>query len=299
MEEGKSLARDSVKSILLSCFTCTVCFAFWYFLILWQSTITPQIRVIACDVGQGDATLIKYDQLVILVDVGPNSAIKQCLQANISPLRPVIDLLVLTHDDSDHIGGFSDGLRGYTIRKLFINPKIKDTKSADVISQWMRDVSRFTHPHLSETYSFPGLHLSIVWNEEALVSQFGLKALEEGSNNASLGIYVESQGFGFLGLGDLGCAQELAVSTSLLLKKVHILKMSHHGSKTSSCLEYLKFIHPEAAYYSAIKGNSYGHPSPLSLENVRSVGSFILGTDQSGSINYTWNGRKLLFRTSR
>jgi competence protein ComEC len=270
-------------------------FVFLFSFVFSGKILTPSVRVIACDVGQGDATLVKYDQLVILIDVGPNSAIKQCLQANISPTRPIIDLLVLTHDDSDHIGGFSDGLHGYRVNHLFINPKIKDTKSAQAVKHWMSETGRFSHPQTGDLFAFPGIRLKIVWSEDELVSQFTSGALEEGSNNASIGLFMEAQSFGFLSLGDLGCAQELAVGRGALLKKTHLLKMSHHGSKTSSCLEFLEIIRPEAAYYSAARGNSYGHPSPLSLESIAKVGAFLRGTDQAGEFFFAWKDKQLFF----
>lgn len=276
-------------SILATAF----CLSLFGFLIFIGCAFTHKVEVIACDVGQGDAALVKYGQLVILIDTGPNSAITRCLQANIALVRPVIDLLILTHDDKDHIGGFSDVAKRYTIRGLVVNPNLKKNDTTKVVEDWMAATGRFIHPQLGGTLVFPGLHLKIVWNEGALRAQSGNKNGEVESNDTSVGVYLESEGFGFLSLGDLGCAWELAVTEGILLKRVDLLKISHHGSKTSSCLEYLRRVRPEAAYYSAGRGNSYGHPHSSSLENMSKVGAFLFGTDQAGEIFFAWNEGRL------
>lgn len=262
--------------------------------LLSQSFIKPTVRVIACDVGQGDASLVLYGSIVILIDLGPDSSVMECLQANIPVTRPTIDLLVLTHDDSDHIGGFDDVVLKYTIKKVSVNPSFKNTKSAESVRSWLEELpERAHHPAYGNSYIFPGLRLSVVWSERRIDAPGEIARQEQGSNENSIALYLESEGFGFLEAGDLGCSQELAMSGSTLLKKVHLLKMSHHGSKTSSCSEYVDKIRPEAAYYSAGKGNTYGHPDPLSLESIQAVTSFVRGTDQIGNINFAWKHNRL------
>ncbi len=260
---------------------------------------TPKLRVIACDVGQGDSILLLYGSLTVMIDTGPNGLSSKCLNRYLPFYRRTIDLLILTHDDADHIGGFSEIVKTFDVRRVALNPKVKDTKAGAGVSRWIQATGKGIHPKAGQSYAFPGLRLHVLWEMETYLQSFSSKDSSDLSNNSSLAFYVEVNGFGFLSLGDLECAQELAVTRSHLLKRVDLLKMSHHGSKTSSCLEFLERIRPETAFYSAGQGNTYGHPHTSSLENAQKTGSLVLGTDQIGEIEYLWDGQRLKFRSSR
>lgn len=246
----------------------------------------PQLRVVACDVGQGDAILVLYDGVVILIDVGPNSAILECLRENLPFGRLEIDLLVLTHSDKDHIGGFSDVVKTYKVKQLFSNPKDKDTDAGRLVKQWALEHPRNLSPLGGEIFFAPGLRLQVVWSESVREALFADSKNSENFNSDSIGLWIGTASFGFLSLGDLECREELAVTHMGLLGKVRLLKMSHHGAKTSSCLEFLEKIHPEVAFYSSQAGNSYGHPHIETLKNAEKAGVFVLGTPEGGELSF-------------
>src|SRR3990170_4365332 len=93
--------------------------------------------------------------------------------------------------------------------------------------------------------------------------------------------------------GDLEENGELLLVKSGLLPQVDVLKVGHHGSATSSSLEFLERIRPNISIISAGKGNSYGHPAPIALKNLQLIGSAILRTDQLGDIELVTDGDEI------
>jgi len=243
-------------------------------------------KIIACDVGQGDAVLIQHGQKRILIDSGPNSDVLECL-----PRVPILafkrlDVAVLTHWDKDHVGGFASVLQNFTIDRFFANAPVKETQVVVDLEKVRENQGGFATPQIGDQIIYPGLRLRFLWNASgpSLVSR---STPEEDENASSVGTLVIGKSFGFLGLGDLECTHELAVHTLPLLSSYQILKVSHHGAKSSSCLEFLQRGRPEVALISSGAGNSYGHPDPQTLENLREIGILPLRTDQYGRLSLT------------
>lgn len=260
----------------------------------------PRLEVIACDVGQGDAILLTYGSLVILIDTGPNSRVLRCLQANLSPFRSHIDLVILTHGDLDHIGGFSDVVKTYKINRLWLNPKSTKSEAAIALQNWTQKNRKWYSPLGGEILVSPGFRLTVLWSEAArqgVEGNSGGESEGEERNADSIAVYVEAEGFGFFSLGDLECPEELAVSLSPLLKKVHVAKMSHHGAKTSSCAQFLETINPEVVFYSSGADNRYGHPATESLEVMRALGIPVLGTDRLGTLRFQRENDNIFVRS--
>ncbi len=244
----------------------------------------PQVKITACDVGQGDAIIIQYGERRILIDSGPNSAILRCLPRVTFFGMQHIDVAILTHWDKDHAGGFASVLQNFTVDTVFVNETEKTTQMATELKLLLEERGVSLVPQVGDELVFPGLRLRFLWNEEMLSLESRQKPASD-ENAASVGTLILGQGFGFLALGDLECTQELAVSSLPLLTSPQILKVSHHGAKTSSCLEFLEKIRPEIGLISVGAGNSYGHPAPQTLDFLRKTGTFVLRTDELGTFS--------------
>lgn len=252
------------------------------------------LKITTCDVGQGDGMILQYGGFVMVVDTGPKLDILACLQRR--GIFRKIDVLLLTHNDSDHIGGAAEVLKRYSVRELWWNgPAAENEASGNVSEQKIQEnlkkaqVIRVSRG--GESLVLPGMRLRVLWSRQVRSKVLPGKA-ESDKNADSVAIYVESESFGFLSLGDLECAQELAVASSGLLNRVDLLKISHHGSKTSSCPEFLAKVAPEAAIISVGSGNSYGHPSSEVLKNLAYQGSLVFRTDRQGDLTFQIGSRE-------
>lgn len=264
----------------------SLCFGFFglfCFLFFWL-TQSFQPELIACDVGQGDAFLAKFGTSAILIDSGPNQAVTDCLAKNLDFGQRKLSAVVLSHWDADHVGGFSDIASTYTVGAVFANPKMKDTKVAQEAWRAANDFL-VIHPFPGDEIVFPGGRIRFIWSADAQKTVSLSENDGEEENSASVGIVGLFPSFGFLNLGDLECQQELAVASLPLLNWTPILKVSHHGSKFSSCPEFLAQIRPEVALISAGEGNKYGHPDREVLKNLADFGLEVLRTDVLGTFS--------------
>lgn len=243
-------------------------------------------KIVACDVGQGDAIIILYGEKRILIDTGPNSDVLRCLPRVALGGQKTIDFALLTHWHKDHVGGFASVLQKYTVGKILAGTPTEETLTVTDLEEQISLQGGSEVPSIGDQIIYPGLRLRFLWNGDGL-SLVGGQAPESEENASSLGTLLIGKSFGFLGMGDLECRQELAVLTLPLLSSYQILKVSHHGAKTSTCLEFLQKARPEVALISSGAGNSYGHPHPQTLEFLRKMGVFPLRTDLYGDLILT------------
>lgn len=199
-------------------------------------------------VGQGDAILLQapFNQSVILIDTGPPSHYAN-LKASLDH-RGIhsIDYLIITHDDADHNGNIESLHKDYAIKSLV-------KLGRDIQDEWF--------------------YLKYLPIQEA-----------KEDNDLSLVYQVSIESLRFLFMGDLGTAGELQLIKANPELKSDVIKLGHHGSKTSSSLAFLSHVQARIALISAGK-NTYGHPSWEIMERldrlaIRSVVSQTSGTVQ-------------------
>ncbi len=232
----------------------------------YQSTSWPGThwRIVNCDVGQGDAEVINLgENQGIVIDTGPDPTLMDtCLKAlHISK----IPLLVLTHNHADHTGGLAGATRGRQIGSVWRTAQQGQRFSMDapighidIRVLWPRDPS--------ETFSVaPG----------------------DGSamNNTSISLLMDIAGLKFFTAGDVEPPVQEAILASGLIGGVDIMKVSHHGS-AYQFLPLLDALHPRVAFISVGKGNTYGHPSPLTLAALGDRGIKTYRTDTEGALEY-------------
>lgn len=237
-------------------------------------------KVVNCDVGQGDALVLRSRGQLAVIDVGRDTEpINSCLRAlGVSK----IDLLVLTHFDADHAGGLSGALAGRTVESALLTP-FEDTRPLAGLAKELLS----TVPRVSEAgVGFSGTLGDFSWK----VLSPSMSASEAAdSNDASIAMRWESDTMVIYTMADLGepGQQRMADAFGGYLyhpaNKPVVLKVSHHGS-ADQFHELIEAMHPEIALISVGEGNSYGHPTERTLDTLRSVGSRILRTDQDGAL---------------
>ncbi len=240
------------------------------------------------NVGQGDALYIESPTGVqLLVDGGPDDSLLRELPVVMPALDRSVDVVIATHPDADHIGGFSDLLDRYEVG-VFISPGIyKDTATAKTLEtkvdekQILRVVAR--RGMLLDLGG--GAMLQILYPDRDVSVLPGNRA-NEGCIVAKL-IYKDTSAL-------LTCDAP-ATTEARLLQIVRgelasdILKVPHHGSKYSSTEPFIAAAHPAIAVISVGK-NSYGHPTGQTLDRLTARDIEILRTDQEGTIVFRSDG---------
>ena len=247
------------------------------------------LRVYFFDVGQGDAIFIDSPRHGrALIDGGHN---RQIL-AELGKILPFgdknIDVVVATHPDADHIGGLLEVVSRYDVG-LFLEPGVQMEKQID--SELHTRVNDKNIPIMLARRGMvinfgDGVKLTILFPNQD-VSRWN-------ENDASIVAKLVYGEQSFLLTGDSPIKIEnilINLDKEILISKV--LKVGHHGSRTSTSLSYAEAISPEYAVISAGKDNTYGHPHKEVLDILQTVGSTILNTFESGTIKFETDGKTL------
>ena len=259
------------------------------FLVAASWSIQDQVRYqqfsknfefLACDVGQGDALVLRSKNVVALIDVGPKpDKIDQCLDSA-GILR--IDLLVLTHFDADHVAGISGALSGRSVG-LAILPGFQDDRP--LVAVVSEELEALGVPIEIGRAGLSGVLGDLNWK----ILQPTAQAQEaQDSNDASLVFAAWGNEHALLALGDLGESGQLRLMRNALPDlhslrgKRLVLKVAHHGSADQS-RKLFNYLEPDLSLFSVGK-NDYGHPAPSALEMAAATGSVILRTDVLGPI---------------
>ncbi|MDB5225702.1 MAG: internalization-like protein competence protein ComEC/Rec2, competence protein ComEC protein [Candidatus Adlerbacteria bacterium] len=243
------------------------------------------------DIGQGDALFIEGPTgLQMLIDAGPNTGAVLSALARVMPLGDrTLDAVIETHPDADHMGGFIDVLDRYQVGS-YISPDISKTNT--VIEAVKKELAQQDIPVYTARRGMVidlggGAELDILYPDMD-VSGYGEKT-NDGSIVARL-VYGETE---VLLTGDAAFDTEnhlLAVASTSLASD--LLKVGHHGSKTSTGSAFIEAIHPELALISVGAKNSYGHPTKEALERLRAAGVPVMRTDVQGTIVCRSDGRQ-------
>jgi competence protein ComEC len=246
--------------------------------------------VLNCDVGQGDALLVRSTSKVMLIDVGPDPIlISSCLKsAGVSR----IDLLIISHYDADHVAGI-DGLAGVEIGLALLPGFADDRPLAEKVQASMRLNAVEVAIGQRGTEGALG---SCSW--QILEPSFSATEASD-SNDASLISLVSCPQFRLLALGDLGEVgqRRLLASSQAELRGTEpmIVKVAHHGSADQS-RELYETLRPRFSLLSVGK-NRFGHPTDRALRILNSIGSRVLRTDTDGALALSATPKGLTYAT--
>ena len=251
--------------------------------------VDQQPQVVNCDVGQGDALLIRSNEKTMLIDVGRDPGlIASCLRSN---RVQKIDVLMLSHFDFDHVGGI-EGLEQVLIGKVLVSGFNDQREAVDRVRDFMQD-RNVTMKVASRGMS--GDFGNGFWE---ILSPTASASEASDANEASLVAMIQLPKLQLLATGDIGAdGQERILSEGLSgrvnPKKPLVLKVSHHGSADQS-ERFHEALAPELSIIS-VGENNYGHPNTDLIRNLKSLGSNVARTDTQGMIGIdTKQGLKLL-----
>lgn len=237
-----------------------------------------QPEIVNCDVGQGDALLISSEGQTMLIDVGRDpQLVSRCLSDN---QIKKLDLLVLTHFDYDHVGGVT-GLGGVQVEKVIISG-FNDTREAvGVVERF------FSTKATTLEVGYRGMTADFGGGFWEILSPSANASESENANDASIVMLLSLPRVQVLALGDIGQSAQQRIMNQGAQARISeqqplVLKISHHGSADQS-IGFHKLIDPEISIIS-VGENNYGHPDPQLIAQLKSIGSRVLRTDESGMI---------------
>ena len=253
------------------------------------------LQVSFLNIGQGDSIYIKAPNgKDMLIDGARTGAVLSKKLKNVmAPGDNAIDVVMATHPDADHIGGLQSTIEKYSVGE-FIEPGV-GSKTKTYLSL-LDAVSNKKVPHM---YARTGTVITLDEKNHITFTVLAPMTVYEGedTNDASIVGILSSGNERFMFTGDVPIAieEEIMRETKVLGTNIsaNVLKLGHHGSRTSSSENFLRTVHPETAVISAGCDNSYGHPHKETLDRLAILRIQYLLTCTLGTITFTTDGLTL------
>jgi len=263
-------------------------------LFIIQAQSIGKLRLVFCDVGQGDGMLlISPGGNQVVVDGGPGRKMVDCLSSKMPFWDRKIELMVSTHAQKDHMEGLIEVLGRYEVGTIVTTGVENDT---EVYRAWEEAVkkegARIYTPVAGDKLMADKLEMMVLWPSFAKASE-GKPSIEEWRvnppkdlNESSIVAKLEYGGFCAYLTGDI----PKEILQLLIDTECELLKVSHHGSKTGTNKEIVDLVNPAVAVIQVGK-NSFGHPTKEVLNILESKGVKILRNDTNGIIEVESDGK--------
>jgi len=287
--------------------------SFTIFLVIVLNPPAPQasrrLTVTFLDVGQGDSTLVHFPKgTTMLIDAGGRLSFRSRDQSHPEFIEDVpgigelavapplwfyglrrLDYVVATHGDSDHVQGFQDIAESFGIgeaisarERIQHDPFPKEVTAAKIPRRTVESGERLI---------IDGAVVEVI----SPLTDFEHEDLSE--NNRSVVLRISFGNRSFLMTGDIERKTELRLSEASRLTHSDVLKVAHHGSKSSSTDRFLSNVLPCFAIISAGRANQFGHPHRETIDRLKKTGTEILQTSNCGAITISTNGDDLVSET--
>ena len=264
--------------------------AFLVWLAVFHLQNQSYLTVAFLDVGQGDAIFIEAPNgNQILIDGGPNKKVLSELSKIMPFYDRSIDALVLTHPHQDHIGGLIEVLKQYDVNYVFDAGSVYDSGEYKEWANLLGNnkaryfaASRGTKIRLSENVSF-----------EFLLPESDINCGKEDIHNCMVVSRLVHGNNCFLFTGDMERNLEFKILEDNI--DCEVLKIGHHGSKTSTSDAFLAAVSPDFAIIQSGADNRYGHPHDVILNKLQSAGISVFRNDQLGVIKIRSDGERIWF----
>jgi competence protein ComEC len=250
-----------------------------------------KLSVYFLDVGQGDSTLVLFDNKTILIDAGENDMGDRVV-GDLTTLGVTrIDLLVATHPHSDHIGGMQKVLLAFPVGQV-LDAGLPHTSST--YEHFLATIDQNSIPYrVAEQGQVieldPALRIFVLSPPE---KRFG-----DDPNTNSVVLRISYGTIDFLLTGDLGGESEDALAGSGYPLDAEIQKVGHHGSFSSTSPSFLARVRPETAIISVGLDNAYGHPHQQTLDLLKDSGVTVYRTDRDGTVVVRSDGTSYSVKT--
>ena len=248
--------------------------------------IDNTLNVTYLEVGQGDSIVITYKSNVILIDTGGNIYSDISNNKTIPYLKSLgknkIDYLILSHGDYDHMGESINLVNNFKVDNVIFNKDNYNELEQELIN--VLENKNIKYYNSVNYIDINNIRLYFLNNE-----------LYDNENDNSNIIYFSYYNYNFLFTGDISSNAEKYLVNNYNLNKIDFLKVSHHGSDTSSSKYFIDKLNVVNSIISVGKNNIYNHPSVLTLNNLENTN--IYRTDIEGSIKVSLNKNRYKIKT--
>lgn len=260
-----------------------------------QMTITGDenylMKVHFIDVGQGDSILIQTPaNKNILIDGGSPKAGQKVVDYLEKTNIKKLDIIIATHPDIDHIGGLPHVMKSVKVDKIIDSGKFYTTKT------YFKYMNQIKQDHIPITIATKGEYIHI----DPSIKMKVLNTYERRKNNnqSSIVLKITYDDIDFLLMADVEKEQEKELQEQYNLE-ADIVKIAHHGSRTSSSLEFLQEVNPKIALITYSIKNKYGHPVHRVIENLNKINALIYSTAVFGDIIIQTDGKNFFIITEK
>lgn len=281
------------KNIILVIFLVLVGFD----LFLWSQILffKDEPRVYFLDVGQGDSSLVYLDNILFLIDAGPDKKVLQGLSRVFPKKVNYIDLAFISHPQLDHFGGFLDLLNKYDFGAFIINGREADNKTHEIYNELILKIEERKIPVITlganDKIKYKNNLIEIISPDQNWIQSAEL-------NDTSLVFRAKNPNFSILFTGDGGNNLLNYLSEKFDLKS-NILKIPHHGSKYSFSEKFLKAVNPDLALIGVGIKNRYNHPSKEFIDGLNNLNTPFFRTDLAGNIVISFKNNNFFVKTEK
>ncbi len=239
------------------------------------------------DVKQGDSILLNVNKTILIDTGGIRNSNQSLVKTKTIPyLKSLgikkLNFLILTHADFDHAGEAINLINNFKVEKVIFNCGEYNDLEQELIK--ILDKKKIKHYSCIKELNIDKNKLYFLQTKEY-----------DNENDNSNVIYTKLNNYNFLFTGDASSITEKEILNTYNLPNIDVLKVGHHGSKTSSSEEFINKINPKYSVISLGKNNRYGHPNKETLDNLKK--SKIYRTDQEGSVIFKIKNNKLQIET--
>jgi len=245
------------------------------------------LKVHFIDVGQGDCILIEDGTSAMLIDAGNPENGPDIVSYIKKPGINRLDFAIATHPHADHIGGMADVINAFDIGKL-IMPKVEHTtRTFENLLLTIRNKGlKITAPVPGTEYRLGNTSFTILAPNSSSYKNL---------NDYSVVVRLTYGSTSFLFTGDAEQTSEKEILAKGYNIKSDVLKVGHHGSKTSTTTRFLDAVSPRYAVICVGANNQYGHPAPETLSKLAERGIKVYRIDEAGTIIATSDGKSISF----
>lgn len=277
------------------------CFAVFFVLLVFHPfpSYSKNLKLTFIDVGQGDSILVEFPGTKkMLVDGGGTPEdVFDVGERIVSPLLwqkgiRKIDYLVLTHAHPDHMNGLKAVARNFRIKEFWEAFSPENNRSYEVLRERLSDSTSLRRMFRGHGETIEGVKVEVLNPERA--DPVAPKIL----NDQSLVLRVSFGKTAFFLAADIGNDAEKIIANTPPSIRSDVLKSPHHGSDSSSSVEFLFAVDPRFVVLTVGKGNRYNLPDEEVVKRYQDIGARVLRTDRDGAVEFSSDGERLSFRTS-
>lgn len=255
-------------------------YLYWLLLCLLATPVVADPRLVALDVGEGQALLVQRGDRGVLIDAGHPGKARHVLDRLGELGVKHLDYLILTHLHPDHAGGYFRLREAWPETPVLHSGHPLPHNVGPDLTRWVNDaLQQDAHQRIiaaGEVLKWQGMTLAILWPEKFVGNDLNLHSLVLLLSHGDSRILI---------MGDATHqAEKELLGKNSLPENVDILVVGHHGSKHASSIPFIDKVHPKLAIISVNRNNIRGYPSAEVIQRLEKAGAKVLRTDQQGEI---------------